>query len=194
MVTHSPDFLQKYDRHPIIIYKRRKDMNTKVPVINKGIEVEPLLAFRDSVKLDPTKANRNLTLTAEWVGGDQSRIKFRDIETCLGGKGHLNPMQMFLACLAACDVDMITMHASFLGLKVESLSVEVSGHYNVQSYLGVEGTPGSGYDRIAYTVRINAPDATREQIHYLIERCEKSSPVGDSFTRAIPMKLEFIAE
>jgi uncharacterized OsmC-like protein len=194
MVTYSSDFLQKYDCHAIIIYKRRKDMNTKALIINKGIEVEPLLAFRDSVKLDPTKADRNLTLTAEWVGGDQSRIKFRDIETYLGGKGHLNPMQMFLACLAACDVDMITMHASFLGLKVESLSVEVSGHYNFQSYLGVEGTPGSGYDRIAYTVRINAPDATREQIHYLIERCEKSSPVGDSFTRAIPMKLEFIAE
>lgn len=167
-------------------------MHTKVSIINNGIEVEPLLAFRDSVKLDPTKADRNLTLTAEWMGGDQSRIKFRDIETYLGGKGYLNPMQMFLACLAACDVDMITMHASFIGLKVESLSIEVSGHYNVQSYLGLVDAPGSGYDYIAYTVRINAPDVTPEQIDYLIERCEKSSPVGDSFTRAIPMKLEFI--
>ena len=169
-------------------------MHTKVSIINNGIEVEPLLAFRDSVKLDPTKADRNLTLTAEWVGGDQSRIKFRDIETYLGGKGHLNPMQMFLACLAACDVDMITMHASFIGLKVESLSIEVSGHYNVQSYLGLVGAPGSGYDHIAYIVRLKAPDVTPEQIDYLIERCEKSSPVGDSFTRAIPMKLEFITE
>jgi uncharacterized OsmC-like protein len=169
-------------------------MNTKVSGINKGIEVEPLLAFRDAVKLDPTKADRNLTLIAEWVGGDQSRIRFRDVETYLGGKGYLNPMQMFLACLAACDVDMLTMHASFLGLKVETLSIDVSGHYNVQSYLGLEGTPGPGYDSIAYTVRLKAPDATPEQIKHLISLCERSSPIGDSFSRTIPMKLEFVTK
>lgn len=169
-------------------------MKTTAPVINKGIEVEPLLAFQHSVKLDPTKADRNLTLVAEWVGGDQSRIRFRNVETFLGGDGYLNPMQMFLACLAACDVDMLTMHASFLGLKVESLSIEVSGHYNVQSYLGLMGAPGSGYDHVAYTVRLKAPDATPEQITYLTELCERASPIGDSFSRAIPMNLEFVTE
>ena len=168
-------------------------MNTQSSIINKGIDVEPLLAFRNAAKLDPNKADRNPTLTAEWVGGDQSRIKFRDIETRLGGDGYLNPMQMFLACLAACDVDMLTMHASFLGLKVESLAIEVSGHFNVQSYLGLEGAPGSGYDEISYTVRVSAPSATPEQIAYLRERCERSSPVGDSMSRAIPLKLEFTA-
>ena len=168
-------------------------MNTNVSTVNKGIDVEPLLAFREAAKLDPSKADRNPTLTAEWVGGDQSRIKFRNIETYLGGDGYLNPMQMFLACLAACDVDMITMHASFLGLKVESLCIEASGHFNVQSYLGLEGAPGSGYDEISYTVRLSAPDATPEQIAYLRERCERSSPVGDSMSRAIPLKLEFTA-
>lgn len=169
-------------------------MNANVSVINKGVDVEPLLGFREAVRLDPTKADRNLTLVAEWVDGDQSRIRFRDVETYLGGKGNLNPMQMFLACLAACDVDMLTMHASFLGLKVESLSVEVSGHYNVQSYLGIVDAPGSGYDHVAYTVRLKAPDATPGHISYLTELCERSSPVGDSFSRAIPMKLEFVAE
>lgn len=63
----------------------------------------------------------------------------------------------------------------------------------MQSYLGIEGTPGSGYDHIAYTVRLNAPGITEEQKVYLIERCEKSSPVGDSMSRAIPMKLDFVA-
>ena len=88
---------------------------------------------------------------------------------------------------------MLTMHASFLGLKVESLAIEVSGHFNVQSYLGLEGAPGSGYDEISYTVRVSAPRATPEQIAYLRERCERSSPVGDSMSRAIPLKLEFTA-
>jgi uncharacterized OsmC-like protein len=115
------------------------------------------------------------------------------IETYLRGEGYLNPMKMLLACLVACDVDLIAMHASFMGLKVESLSIEATGHFNVQSYLGIEGTPGSGYDQIGYTVRLNTPGATQEQIDYLIERCERSSPVGDSLSRVIPLKLEFIS-
>jgi hypothetical protein len=89
---------------------------------------------------------------------------------------------------------MISMHASFIGLKIESLSVEASGHYNVRSYIGLEDAPGSGYDYIAYTVRLNAPQVTPEQIEYLVERCEKSSPVGDCLSRAIPMKLDFVSE
>lgn len=166
-------------------------MTTKVKNINKGIEVEPLLAFKDKVLEDHTKADRFPTAVAEWVGGDQSKIKMDGIETYLGGDEYLNPMKMMLACLAACDVDLIAMHASFLGVKIEHLSVEATGHFNVRSYLGFEGAPGSGYDAISYTVRITAPDATQEQIDYLIERCERSSPVGDSLSRPIPLKLDF---
>ena len=83
------------------------------------------------------------------------------------------------------------MGASFLGLKIESLSVEAEGHFNVQSYLGLENKPGSGYDAITYTVRIHVPGAKPDQIEFLRNRCEKSSPVGDSLARPIEMKLEF---
>jgi uncharacterized OsmC-like protein len=168
-------------------------MTSEVAHINKGIDVESLLAFKDMVREDPTHADRNPTVVAEWTGGDQSRIKMDDIETYLGGEEYLNPMKMLLACLAACDVDLIAMHASFLGLKIENLSVEASGQFNVQSYLGFENAPGSGYDRIAYTIRINAPNATQEQIDYLIERCERSSPVSDSLSRTIPLHMKFVA-
>lgn len=160
--------------------------------LNKGIDTTPLLEFREIVKEYPSNADRNPTVLAEWVGGDQSKISMEGIETYLGGEGYLNPMKMLLACFAACDVDVIAMHASFLGLKIENLSIEASGHFNVQSYLGLEDTPGSGYDEIAYTIRLDAPDATQEQIDYLIKRCELSSPVGDTLERAVPMKLEFV--
>lgn len=168
-------------------------MTTPDASINRGINVEPLLALKDKVREDPARADRNLTVVAEWVGAGQSRIMMAGIETYLGGDGYLNPMKMLLACLAACHVDLIAMHASFLGLKIEDLSVEAAGHFSVQSYLGLEGAPGSGYGGISYTVRVSVPDATQEQIDYLIERCERSSPVGDSLSRPIPLKLEFVA-
>lgn len=158
-----------------------------------GVNVTELLEFKDKVAQDSTKADRNPTLIAHWVGGSRSRVEFKDKVVHIGGDDELNPMQMFLATLAACDVDLVAMHASFLGLKLESLTVEATGHFNVQSYLGLDNTPGSGYDAIAYDVRLSAPGVTPEQIALLRERCERSSPVGDSLARAIPLKLEFAA-
>lgn len=164
----------------------------KVAEIN-SVNVTQMLEFKDLVAQDPTKAERNPALVAHWAGGSRSRVEFKDKVVHIGGNDELNPMQMLLATLAACDVDVVAMHASLLGLNIESLSVEATGHFNVQSYLGLDGAPGSGYDAIAYTVRLSVPGATAEQITHLRERCERSSPVGDSLTRAISLKLEFEA-
>ena len=164
----------------------------KVAEIN-SVNVAQMLEFKDLVAQDPSKAERNPALVAHWAGGSRSRVEFKDKVVHIGGDGELNPMQMLLATLAACDVDVVAMHASLLGLDIESLSVEATGHFNVQSYLGLDGAPGPGYDAITYTVRLSVPGATAEQIAHLRERCERSSPVGDSLARAISLKLEFEA-
>ena len=65
----------------------------------------------------------------------------------MGGRGELNPMQFVLAAFAACDVDLVAMHATMIGLEVNSLRVEASGHFNVQSYIGLENKPGSDTTR-----------------------------------------------
>jgi len=166
---------------------------SEVTEIN-GVTVARLLEFKAIVAQDSTKAERTPALVAHWVGGSRSRVEFKEKVVHIGGDDELNPMQMFLAALAACDADLVAMHASFLGLKIESLSVEATGHFNVQSYYGVGGAQGSGYDAIAYSVRLSAPGATAEQIAHLRERCERSSPVGDSLARAIPLKSEFLAD
>jgi uncharacterized OsmC-like protein len=159
-----------------------------------GVKVGELLEFKNICAQHLEKAERNSALVVHWESGSRSRVEFKGMTIHLGGDGEFNPMQMFLATLAACDVDLIAMHASFLGLKIESLSVEATGHFNVHSYLGLDGAPGSGYDSISYTVRISVPNATSEQIASLRELCECSSPVGDSMSRAIPLTLEFAAK
>jgi uncharacterized OsmC-like protein len=99
-------------------------------------------------------------------------------------------MQTLLASLAACDVDVVALHAALIGLRVEELSVEATGHFDVRAYLALDEAQGSGYDGISYRVRLRAPGATPEQIADLRERCERSSPVGDSLHRQIPLRLE----
>lgn len=159
--------------------------------IVNGMEQDELFAFKDAVAEDATQADRWPTVVAHWDGKAASRIEFEDKVAHIGGRGELNPMQMLLASFTACDVDLVAMHATMIGLEVNSLRVEASGHFNVQSYIGVDDKPGAGYDQIAYKVILDAPDATPEQIDYLTERCEKSSPVGDTLARSVAMTLEF---
>lgn len=158
-----------------------------------GVNVSKMLAYKTVCGQDPAKADQTPALVAHWVGGSRSRVELNGKVVHFGGPDELNAMQTLLAALAACDVDLVAVHASFLGLTIESLSVEATGHFNVQSYLGLESASGSGYDMIAYTVRVSIPGATPEQIAHLRERCERSSPVRDSLARAIPLTLEFTA-
>jgi uncharacterized OsmC-like protein len=156
-----------------------------------GQNVTELNQFIEAVRQDPMRADRHPTLTAHWVGGDRARVECDGKVLYIGGDGELNAMRVLLAALAACDVEVIATHASLMGLEIETLSVEVGGHFNVCSYLGLPDAPGSGYDGIACTIHARIPGATPEQLAELHRRVELGSPVGDSLERAIPLKLLF---
>jgi len=158
--------------------------------LNKGINVEEIKQFQQMVQDNPSIADQNPTLTAHWVEGGRSRVELGDIVTYLGGESELDPMQMILGSFAACEVTVITMHASLLNIKVESLSVEANGHFNAQSLLGIENSPGPGYNNIEIRAKLSAPEATSDQIEYLKKLCIESSPVCDTLTRPFDIDLE----
>lgn len=159
-----------------------------------GINVGAIRQRQDRTRLEPSSADRNSRLVAQWVGETRARVACGDVFTYLGGDGDLDSMQALLAALAACEVQVIALHAALLGLPIERLSVEASGHFNVSAYLGVEAAPGPGYDAIHYVVRLRAPQSTLEQIETLRQRLEHASPVGDSLARAIPMEVKLEVE
>jgi uncharacterized OsmC-like protein len=158
-----------------------------------GVDVAQARAVKQRFTENPDSARRTKTLKAEWVGRYRSRVQDPDtgLYIHMNGEKDLNAMQMFLATLASCDVDLVARHASLLGIEIESLSVEATGSFDMQAYGGVEGAPAPGYEGVEYTVHLTAPGATPEQIETLRRRCEVGSPVGDSFARAIPLKLHF---
>lgn len=165
--------------------------NTAMSQLN-GISVAALGAFRDEVRQDASVADRRPSVTAHWVGGSRSRVELEDKSMHIGGRGEFNAMQTLLAALAACDVDLIALHAALLGVEVKDLRVEATGHFNVQAYLGLDA-PGSGYTGISCKVTLHAPDASEEQLRLLRERIERSSPVGDTLGRSVPLTVEFNA-
>lgn len=163
-------------------------MTDREGVLN-GIDVAETRAYIEECEKEPTKAERNPTIVAKWVGGTRAQVDFGQSVVHMGGDEDPSAMKMFLACLAACDIEVVTTHATLLGMKLEGLEIEANGHFNIRRLLGLPGD-GPGYDRVGYTVRVRAPGATEEQVARLREVCERASPVGDSFARATPPILE----
>jgi len=156
-----------------------------------GVDVAGTLAFREAVRADSSLADRHPTVVARWLGGSRSEVRCEDGVATIGGDGELNAMRMLLGCLAACDVDLIAMHASILGIDIENLVVEAQGRFNIRRYLGLDSDVGPGFQDVRYVVRIQAPTASDEQLARLRAACERGSPVGDTLERAIPLTLVF---
>lgn len=114
-----------------------------------GYDLEKLKQSHEDANNDASTAERQPKLTAHWEGGSKTRVEMGDTTISVGGEGEMRAMPMLLASLAACEVDVIAMNATLMGLNIEDLRVEATGHYNTQSFLGVDEAAGSGYDSIS---------------------------------------------
>jgi uncharacterized OsmC-like protein len=151
-------------------------------------------SLRKAVKDDSSRARRSPTVVAHWEGDSRARIEHDESVTRIGGDGDLNSMQALLAALCACQVDVIAVHAALLDIRIESLSVEATGPFDISSYIGIEDSPGPGFEHIDLRIRLRAPGVSEEQVAHLRRRCEESSPVGDSLRRSVPLHLQLELE
>ena len=110
-----------------------------------GIDVDELRDYVATVAQDPMEADRDPVVVARWVGAERAEVTLPSGEAPVffGGDGD----------------DLVANRASLLGVKIESLTVEATGHFNVLRYLGLDAPDGPGYDRIAYTVRLKTRGA-----------------------------------
>ena len=159
-----------------------------------GVDVAKIKQTQEQAQKDPSSTERETKIVARWLCGSKARIEFGNVSSEIGGDGNLNAMQTLLTSLAACDIDLVATHAALLGVNVAALWIETAGHFNSRAYYGIEGASGAGYNDIAYTIQLKGPKATSKQIKYLKERCERSSPVGDSLSKSIPRTLEVKVE
>lgn len=160
-----------------------------------GYEVERVNGYVERIRQDRSVADRDPVVVAHWEGASRARIETdRRKGFHLGGDDEFSAMQAIVGALAACDVEVVATHATLLGLEINELHVEAKGHFNVASLFGVESPTDAAYESISYKIVLDAPGASQDQIDRLKQACERSSPVGDSLRKAIPLTLEFEAE
>ena len=152
-----------------------------------GIDPAEITAAAAEARAEPARAERHPHLVAEWLGGIRSRARISDKTLDVNSPGEMDPMQLVLAALASCEVEVIVTYATLMGLEIETLEVHVDAHFDISTYLGLEG-PDAGYDRLTLDVRLRAPGITSDQIGRLKDAVERLSPVGASLTHAVPIE------
>jgi uncharacterized OsmC-like protein len=153
------------------------------------LDAQQTRAYIANVSTAPELMNREPRVVARWIGDSRSKVTFGDAALYLGGDGDLNPMQAILGAFAACDVDLVAMHAALLDIEIVELWIEASGPFHVARYLGLDSEQSPGYQHIDYSVHLHVRGATKEQIARLQELCETGSPVGDTLNRPVPTRL-----
>lgn len=161
-------------------------------VIN-GVDVDKMTQTKQDILKDDSLAQREPSVSAKWVGGSLATVTAGDMSVQMGGDSNMTAMQMLLASLAACEVDLLAAHAALAGIKLDELKVDAKGHFNRSAYYGITDAPGAGYDRIDYEVHVKAPGITEDQIKMLEEACKRFSPVGDSLGKPIPLSFKITA-
>lgn len=133
--------------------------------------------------------------TAKLEEGVQVKVKARNFEVTidepenLGGTDTgMNPVELLLGALGACQAIIARMFASKFDIKFNDFRVELEGDIG-----DLTGEPGekTGYEEIRYNIHIDT-DAPAEKVEAFIAFVEETCPVGDTIASATPMKLNKI--
>lgn len=123
------------------------------------------------------------------TGSDGAEL-FSDMPRGIGGGATApTPGWLFRAALANCDATMIAMRAAELGLTLTELEVTVSSTSDDRGLLQIDDSIHPGPLDVRVHVRLGGKDVTEEQLRELVAWTERHSPVGDSISRAVPLRV-----
>jgi len=96
-----------------------------------------------------------------------------------GDNKGMNPVEMLLGSVAACQTITAMIYADFYGIQIDGISVEVEGDMDSDGFSGADPSMRPGFQRIrsVFHVKSNAP---KMQLMQLIKMVERRCPVGDS--------------
>ena len=182
-------------------------MKTETDTRN-GVNVDELFNTIDAVKKTPVIAKFRFRANNEWFDGGHNRTTIKDFygiqkehrheatfkldadepPLLLGtGKGP-NPVEYLLTALAACVTTAMVYHAAAKGIVLKSVESRLEGDIDLRGFLGIDKTVRKGYQEIRVYFKIDA-DVPDEELEELVKLGPTYSPVYDSITRGVPVKV-----
>lgn len=123
------------------------------------------------------------------VGAEEADLLPFAAEHALGGpRGGATPADMLCAALAASQDSAIRLAAARHGVRIASLSVEVTGWADARGALGAEDGVPVGVQALHSTVRLDAaPGTGAHTLHQVLADADRACIVLATLRRALPV-------
>jgi uncharacterized OsmC-like protein len=183
--------------------------STEANNVVNGVNVDELFGTINAIKKAPVIAKFKFRASNEWMGGGHNRTTIRNFygtqqeherkepfvldadepPLLLGRDLGPNPVEYALTALAGCVTSAIVYHAAAKGVVIRSMESRLEGDIDLQGFLGIRDDVPRGYKEIRMFVKIDA-DAPPEKLEEIVQLGPTYSPVFDTITRAVPVKVQ----
>lgn len=182
-----------------------QERSTKEKTIRNGVDVIALKETIGTIKARPELARFKFRSTNTWINCGHNRARVQGFYGCLeemkhkttfvydadepaillGDDNGANPVEYVLVALSACVTTTLVYHAAARGIHIESLQSTLEGDVDLRGFLGLSDEVHKGFNNISVTMKVKS-DAPAEKLKELTA----FSPVFDTLTRAVPVKIQ----
>lgn len=100
------------------------------------------------------------------------------------------PVEFALAALGSCQAQTYRIWAAKLGIRFDTLEVELQGDVDAQGIFGLSDAVRPGFGAVRMSVRIGGPEPA-ERYEELRRAVDDHCPVLDVFTNPVPVTTAF---
>jgi len=163
-----------------------------------GVDTSRIVALSNKILEEPAQGDTIWKAEVIWQNGFRNQIRIRDLPAsyadepeALGGTNTApNPVEQLLGALGSCLAIGYTANASVRGIQIEDLRIELEGRIDLPVFLGLhEGHAGYSDVAIKVYLKADAPQETLEELH---QQVLKTSPVGQTIEKAIPLHATLV--
>ena len=180
----------------------------KLATVINGVAVDDLFSTIDAVKATPSIAKFKFRVRNQWETGSRNRSTARNFTGAnqelshakpfvleadepailLGKDLAANPVEYLLHALASCLTTSMVYHASARGIQIEQVESSFEGDIDLHGFLDLDPNIRKGYQeiRVDFKIKANVP---HEQLQEIAQLGTGHSPVFDSLTKGVPIKL-----
>lgn len=160
------------------------------------VNIEAVSGLTSKIKEKPEAAATTWRANVRWTGAFRSEATVRgfaplasDEPAALGGTDTApNPVEQLLAALGNCLAVGYAANASAAGIEISDLRIMLEGDIDLHTFLGLsEGN--AGYEAIRVKVDLKS-NATPQQLQDLHRKVVRTSPVGHTLSRAVPVQID----
>ena len=175
-----------------------------------GLDTQAMVQTVDALRRDKALARFEFRASNTWIdgvenrsaiqgffgAGAEDRSRSRPFEftsgeppVLLGHNEGANPAEFLLHALAGCVTTTTVLHATARGIRIESISTELSGDIDLQGLLDLDKAVPAGYRQLTMTMDIKA-DCSDADLDDLLKFVHGHSPVCDTICRPVPVVIK----